>query len=111
MKTKDKKTQHHNNLNQLEEITVPIKLKELERLHVIQAVHRNELQVWRAADRLGLSSRQVNRLVNRFRKQGPAGLISKHRGHKSNRGLPQHVLQSALEIIIEKYTDFGPTVA
>ena len=111
MKIKHKKAQYSHYAQQLEEITVPIKLKELERLHVIQAVHHKELQVWRAADRLGLSSRQISRLVDRFRKQGPAGLISKHRGHQGNRRLPQHILQSALEIIIEKYSDFGPTLA
>lgn len=111
MKAKYKKSQHLNHSRQLEEIAVPIKLKELERLDVIQAVSRGELQVWLAADRLGLSSRQINRLVNRFHSQGPAGLISKHRGHQGNRRLPQHVLQLALEIIIEKYSDFGPTLA
>ena len=75
MKIKHKKAQYSHYAQQLEEITVPIKLKELERLHVIQAVHHKELQVWRAADRLGLSSRQISRLVDRFRKQGPAGLV------------------------------------
>ena len=111
MNMKHKKAQHLDHLHPLKEITVAIKLKELERLDVIQAVFRKELQIWRAAERLGLSNRQVNRLVNRFRKQGPAGLISKHRGHQGNNQLPKHVLQSALDIIIEKYSDFGPTLA
>ncbi len=111
MKMKSKRPQHLNHSRQLEEIAVPIKLKELERLDVVQAVDRGELQVWLAADRLGLSSRQINRLVNRFHSQGPVGLISKHRCHQGNRRLPQHVLQLALEIITEKYADFGPTLA
>ena len=70
--------QHKKHLNKLElEATISMKLKELERLDIIQAVCRKELPVWRAAEKLDVSRRQTHRLVNRFLKHGPAGLIVK----------------------------------
>lgn len=42
--------------------TITMTMRELDRLKVIQAVVDHGLTVWRAADNLGLSRRQVERL-------------------------------------------------
>jgi hypothetical protein len=42
-------------------------MRELDRLKVIEAVVDGRLMPWRAAERLRLSRRQVERLANRYR--------------------------------------------
>ncbi|SOE81670.1 Homeodomain-like domain-containing protein [Caballeronia arationis] len=91
--------------------TITMSMRELDRLKVIEAVAESRLMTWRAAERLGLSRRQVERLVIRYRAEGAAGLVSQRRGVRSNHQLPQTVLDRALELIHERYADFGPTLA
>jgi hypothetical protein len=63
-------------------------MRELDRLKVIQAVVDGELRAGLAAERLGLCARQVRRLAQRYRIEGPVGLISRHRNRPSNRSCP-----------------------
>ncbi len=60
---------------------------------------------------MGLSRRQVYRLLKKYQKEGPAGLVSKRRGLQSNRAYPKEFRQNAIAIIRGKYSDFGPTLA
>ncbi len=86
-------------------------MRELDRLKVIQAVTEARLKPGQAAERLGLSVRQIERLVLRYRAAGVAGLISGKRGRPGNRQLPVGKAQRTLALICERYTDFGPTLA
>ncbi|RAR57166.1 homeodomain-containing protein [Paraburkholderia unamae] len=86
-------------------------MRELDRLKVIEAVTEARLMPWRAAERLGISRRQVERLVLRYRESGASGLVSRRRGGASNHQLPAGLAQRALEILRERYADFGPTLA
>jgi hypothetical protein len=58
-------------------------MRDLERLKTIQAVIDRETKPGRAAERLGLSVRQIERLVIRYRSEGPVGLISRHRNRSA----------------------------
>uniref|UniRef100_UPI0009ECAA62 helix-turn-helix domain-containing protein n=1 Tax=Caballeronia cordobensis TaxID=1353886 RepID=UPI0009ECAA62 len=60
--------------------TIIVSMREVDRLKVIEAVVDGRLMPWRAAERLGMSRRQVERLANRYRADGAAGLVSKRRG-------------------------------
>lgn len=84
---------------------------ELDRLEVIAQVDAGQIRQSVAAERLGLSVRQVQRLVKRYRVEGPEGLASKQRGKPSNRRISEHVRRQALALIREHYEDFGPTLA
>lgn len=64
-----------------------------------------------AAQRLGISDRQCRRLLARYREDGPLGMTSRRRGKASNHQLPQGLAAYALNIIRERYNDFGPTLA
>lgn len=64
-----------------------------------------------AAQRLGISDRQCRRLLLRYRESGPLGMTNRRRGKPSNNQLPDGLAQYALNIIRERYTDFGPTLA
>jgi transcriptional regulator GlxA family with amidase domain len=54
-------------------------MKDLDRLKTIQAVIDRDMKPGMAAQRLGMSVRQIERLVVRYRTDGPVGLISRHR--------------------------------
>ncbi|MFH5256098.1 ISNCY family transposase [Burkholderia semiarida] len=90
---------------------VTLTMRELDRLKVIQAVVDTGLKPGRAAERLGLSVRQVERLIIRYREQGASGVASGRRGRPGNRKLDDGLALRALTVIRERYADFGPTLA
>lgn len=85
--------------------------KEVDRLEVIQSVASGRLRQVDAARQLGLSKRQVKRLVSRYRASGAAGLVSRHRGRRPNNAIADAVRDAALEAVRTHYHDFGPTLA
>jgi transposase len=86
-------------------------MRELDRVKVIEAVVEQRLMPWRAAERLGVSRRQIERMTERYRNEGAVGLISRQRGKPSHNQLPQGLADRALSLIRERYADFGPTLA
>ena len=91
--------------------TVTMTMRELDRLKVIQAVVEHSLPIWRAAEKLGLSRRQIERLSLRYREDGPGGMGSRKRGLSSNRQLPPGLESRVRGLIRDRYADFGPTLA
>ena len=96
-------------MRQLTRVTVT--MQELDRLKSIQAVADGELKPIRAAERLGLTSRQVRRLAALYRDHGPVGLISRRRDQRSNHRLKSELEEQVVHILREHYADFGPTLA
>jgi transposase len=85
--------------------------KELSRLEVMQLLDGKRLKQAAAAELLGMSRRQVKRLIRRYRQQGAAGLVSKRRGRPSNNQLAEETRRKALDLLKSKYKGFGPTLA
>jgi transposase len=85
--------------------------KEVNRLEVIQRVEEKRLKQKTAAELLGISERQVKRLLRRFRQQGARGLVSKRRGKPSNNQMSKETLRKVLDLLKGKYKGFGPTLA
>lgn len=85
--------------------------KELSRLETMQRLHCKSLTQAEASEILGVSIRQIKRLWKAYKAEGPKGLISKKRGAIGNHRLSIAVKESALVLILEKYSDFGPTLA
>lgn len=84
--------------------------REVERAGVIAEVAVRRMRQARAAEMLGLSRRQVKRLVRAWRREGAAGLRSKRRGRASNRHYPEALRQQVLSLAAERYDGFGPTL-
>ena len=83
-----------------------------DRLKELHGVVRGLQKVGEAARHLGLSPRQVRRLVRRLRREGDRGVIHRLRGRPSNRQIPEQVRERALTLLARKeYRDFGPTLA
>ena len=70
--------------------------KERDRLKVIEAVNEKRLKQTQAAEQLGLSVRQIKRLVRAQREEGAAGLVSKMRGRASHRRISQAEREATL---------------
>jgi hypothetical protein len=90
---------------------VAMSKRELERLEVMRRVVEGRLTQAKAGEFIGLSERQVRRLCAAFEHRGPAGLVSGKRGQPSNRRLPDELRSQAIEIVRQRYPDFGPTLA
>lgn len=85
--------------------------KERERLRIIYQLQENRLTQSLAAKQLGITERQVRRLLQAYRKNGEKGLISRRRGSPSNNRLAEEVTDQVLQLIRENYSDFGPELA
>jgi len=85
--------------------------RETKRLHVIHQALDKRITQKTAAELVGLSSRQLRRMVKRIREEGDDGISHRSRGKASNRRLPQNLKNKALKLFREKYSDFGPTFA
>ena len=91
--------------------TVTMSQKELKRVGIIQRVAERKLKQVRAAEVLRLSSRQIRRIVARYRREGDKGLAHRNRGQRSNRSYTDALRQKVLKIFEKQYRDFGPTLA
>lgn len=90
---------------------LPMSQPEIRRLEACQRLTLRSITQGEAAQQLGLSERHLRRLWVRYRTQGPAGLCSRRRGRPSNRRLGADLIERALQLVRERYLDFGPTFA
>ncbi len=84
--------------------------QELDRLTVIERVLEKRLSQVEAAKQLGVTPRQMRRLIGRYGEDGAAGLVSKKRGMRGNRSYPDAVKHAVIALVRQRYHDFGPTL-
>jgi hypothetical protein len=85
--------------------------KELERLALMRRIAERRTTQRLAAEQLGLTVRQVERLYAAYKARGAEGLVSRKRGAPSNRRLPPELRELAIKLVRGQYADFGPTLA
>ena len=85
--------------------------READRLGVVRKVLAKRLLQREASVQLGMSVRQVQRLVRRYRDAGAAGLVSKRRGRVPNNAIGAAVRREVMGWMRKRYADFGPTLA
>ena len=90
---------------------IVMSIREVKRLKAVQTVIDKQITQKVAASMLGLSGRQVRRLVKVIREKGDRGIIHGLRGRPSNRRLPEEMRGRVLSLYQERYPDFGPTLA
>ena len=95
----------------MSEEAISLSKRELDRVLIIEAILAKRLRQREAADQLGLSIRQIQRLVRRYREFGAEGLVSGHRGKTPGNARSLSVRQTVLSLVRERYRDFGPTLA
>lgn len=85
-------------------------LKELKRVKTLEQIEQKKLSVEQGSESLGISNRQIYRLLKRYRENGDAGVIHRLRGRQSNHGYPKELKRSVIELYRKNYKDFGPTL-
>ncbi|EDQ03244.1 hypothetical protein DSM14862_03609 (plasmid) [Sulfitobacter indolifex] len=85
--------------------------RELNRVEVLAQVDDDRLTVNNAAHMLGLTRRQIFRLLKRYRKDGASAIRQGSRGRAPNNQIHSAKPDFALSVIKEQYPDFGPTLA
>ena len=90
---------------------IVMSIREVKRLKAVQSAIERHITQKAAASMIGLSERQVRRVVKAMREQGDKGIIHGLRGRPSNRRLPEEVRERVLAFYQERYPDFGPTLA
>jgi transposase len=90
---------------------VTMSAKELRRVHVIHQVLERTLTQVQAGELLGVTPRQIRRLLRRVEQEGDQGLVHRGRGKPSNRRIAEPVKAKMLRLYEMRYGDFGPTLA
>jgi transposase len=85
--------------------------KEIKKTELMSQLAGKQITQRMAAEHLGISVRQVKRLWNKYQKHGAEGLINKSRGKPSHHQLDDEVKKRVVDLILERYRDFGPTLA
>jgi len=84
---------------------------ELSRLEVMEHLQEKRMGQKAAAEILGVSVRQVKRLLRAYRRKGAAGLVSQQRGKPSHHQLERGIERAVIDLLKGRYKDFGPTLA
>ena len=85
--------------------------RDLNRIEIISQIVDGRLNAERAANLLALTKRQIFRLLRRFREDGPSAISHKARGKTPNNKIHDAKRIYAMDLVRDKYHDFGPTMA
>jgi transposase len=85
--------------------------RDLQRVEVMTEVLAGSRTTESAAGVLGVSLRQAQRLLARYRDGGGGALIHKSRGRPASNKLGSGVQEYVLELVRQNFRDFGPTLA
>ena len=88
-----------------------MRTSELRRFHVIEKALNKEMTQREASEVLGVSERQVRRIIRRVRAEGERGVMHQSRGRRSNQQYPKALKREALRRYRKDYVGFGPTLA
>ena len=85
---------------------------ERDRLDALKRAKKKVITQKQAAEEIGVTERQVRRLLRKLQRKGDQAVIHELRGRESNRKLPAEVEQRAITILSDPvYRGFGPTLA
>ena len=90
---------------------VQMSKRDLQRVEVLTEVLAGSRTTESAAGVLGVSLRQAQRLLARYRDGGGGALIHKSRGRPASNKLGSGVQEYVLELVRQNFRDFGPTLA
>tara|TARA_B100000315_G_scaffold215280_1_gene214501 strand:- start:415 stop:975 length:561 start_codon:yes stop_codon:yes gene_type:complete len=90
---------------------IRMSLGELKRLKAVHEIRKGHITQKAAASTLGLSERQVRRLVRAVKEEGDHGVVHKNSGRRSKRKKPDKIRAKALFLYQKRYQGFGPTLA
>ena len=90
--------------------TITMSVKEMERIPILDQVVGKKLRQKQAALTLGISVRQLRRIVTAYKRDGVTSLPHKLRGMESNRRLRPELITKVAALASTTYQGFGPTL-
>lgn len=84
--------------------------REFNRIEWMVLVVNGVVSAYQARVALGLGKSQIYKLINQYRKRGPASLCNQHRGRSSNRAFSPKLRARVIKLIQNRYADYGPTL-
>ena len=91
--------------------TITMSEEEINRSKILRMANERQITQKTGARRTGVTERHFRRLLQRYRLQGPEGIISGHRGKPSNNRMGEKKKEKILDKLKEDYHGFGPTLA
>lgn len=85
--------------------------KETTRITILDKLVARLIKQKHASKQLGISIRQVQRMVKRYKREGASGLTHLSRGQAGNRALSLEKKEQIIDLLKTDYPDFGPTFA
>lgn len=83
--------------------------REKEKLNIIKKVTIGEFTKQEASESLGLTIRQINRLLIKFNKEGENGFIHKNRNKESKKKISLEIKKEIVDLYITEYFDYNFT--
>lgn len=85
--------------------------KERDWLHWLKQLRDKKITQKQAAQRMGVTTRWVRKLLKKFRRNGDRVVVHGLRGRRSNRRIAEKTERKAVALVQREYADFGPTLA
>jgi transposase len=86
---------------------VTFNMKEIKRHHVIQQIENHQMTGSEASQHLGLSLRQIRRILAKYRSEGAPGLVHGNRGRTANNRVDECVRVKIQELAEKEYRDYN----
>lgn len=86
-----------------------LRMSDQRRIDAVQAASDGRLEKRRCGEVLGVTIRQVNRLIGKLRNSGMAGLIHGNRGRASPRQTPEKIRKKILGLVCGRYANINDT--
>jgi transposase len=90
---------------------IMISSEELRRLGIVKRVLSEEINQQEASEVIGISDRQVRRIVKRVREEGERGIVHRLRGGIGSHRIEEEQKQKILGLYRREYEGFGPLLA
>lgn len=95
----------------MEEDRITMSTREMERLKIVHKVMEKRLTQVKAAELMGVTDRQVRRMLQRVRERGERGIVHGNRGRPSPHKISKLQEDKIIALVGKRYSDFGPTFA
>ncbi len=86
---------------------VELRMNEQEKYEVIKELVDHNGNKNRAAKKLGISKRQIDRLIIKYKEKGKSGFVHGNRGHVSAKTLDKSISENIILLYKNKYYDFN----
>lgn len=83
--------------------------KEMKKLSTIKKILGGECSKKEAIESLGITTRQIDRLILKYKNDGEAGFIHKSRGRESKKKISENIKEEIVNLYITEYFDYNFT--